>query len=121
MATILIIEDNNEIRENTAELLSLEGFSILEAANGTEGIRMAQNSAPDLIVCDVMMPGLSGLDVLKALKQETSTSTIPFIFLSARVEKKDVQTGLELGASAYVQKPFEPTQLFEAVYRVMAK
>ena len=115
MRTVLLIEDNIDIRENTCELLELEGYKVIAAINGKSGIILAQERQPDIILCDIMMPEANGYEVFDALKNEPLTAGIPFIFLTASVEKKDVEAGFNMGARAYVRKPFDPTELFEAI------
>jgi len=107
MTTILLIEDNFEIRENTAELLSLEGYQVIVAEDGLAGVNLALNAKPDLILCDVMMPGLNGYEVCEKLKQDPSTKKIPIIFVTAKFESSERKVGLKLGASAYLSKPYE--------------
>jgi DNA-binding response OmpR family regulator len=107
MKTILIIEDSTDVRENIAEILKLENYEAVTAENGTIGIEKAKTVMPDLIICDIMMPGISGYDVLKQLNNDTSTGGIPFIFLTAKSERSDVRMGMNLGADDYLTKPFE--------------
>ena len=115
MKTILIIEDNDGVRENLAEILELSGYNVLSAANGKEGVSLAKNEQPDLVLCDVSMPELDGFGVLKILNKESDTFDIPFIFLTARVEPSDFRKGMGLGADDYITKPFDDTELLEAV------
>lgn len=115
MTTILAIEDDTEIRENIQEILELEGFDVLTAANGKIGVQLAQAHHPDLIICDVMMPELDGYDVLVTLRQDPSTLKIPFIFLSAKATTADFRKGMSLGADDYLTKPFTPSELREAI------
>jgi len=115
MKTILLIEDNNDIRENTCELLELEGHKVILATNGRSGLILAQEHHPDLILCDIMMPELNGYEVLDGLKNNPATADIPFIFLTASVEKKAIATGFDMGAWGYIRKPFDPLELFEAI------
>ncbi|WDF79913.1 response regulator transcription factor [Mucilaginibacter sp. AW1-7] len=115
MKTILLIEDNDDIRENTCELLELEGYKVILALNGKTGLLLAAEHLPDLILCDIMMPGADGYEVFGELQSNPSTGHIPFIFLTASAEKKDVAAGLQMGASGYIRKPFEPEELFEAI------
>src|ERR1051326_4105511 len=115
MKKILLIEDNKEMRENTAEILELSGYSVLTAKNGKEGIALAQNERPDLVICDIMMPVLDGYGVLHALSKSPETAGIPFIFLSARAERSDLRKGMEMGADDYVTKPFDDIELLNAV------
>ncbi|HWZ02811.1 MAG TPA: response regulator [Mucilaginibacter sp.] len=119
MKTILVIEDNADIRENTCELLELEGYKVVTAINGNEGISLAKEELPDVILCDIMMPEANGYEVCIALKDNPSTSSIPFIFISASVEKKAIDEGISLGAVEYIQKPFDPQELFVAIKRCL--
>ncbi|HTK19505.1 MAG TPA: response regulator [Mucilaginibacter sp.] len=115
MKTILLIEDNNDIRENTCELLELEGYKVMLALDGKTGLILATEHLPDVILCDIMMPGADGYEVFNGLKANPATQTIPFIFLTASAEKKEVAVGLQMGASGYIRKPFEPKELFETI------
>lgn len=115
MKTILIIEDNNDVRENIADILALENYEVATAANGTIGIEKALSMVPDLIICDIMMPGIDGYEVLKRLSEEGATAGIPFIFLTAKAERSDVRTGMNLGADDYLTKPFDENDLFDAI------
>lgn len=121
MPTILLIEDNRDIHENTAELLELEGFNILSARNGREGVEVAKAHLPDLILCDVMMPEMNGWEVIRLLKEDHSTSGIPFVFISASVEKKEIRSGFDLGADGYVRKPFEADELISTIKTCLNK
>lgn len=115
MQKILVIEDEKNVRQNLVELLSYENFTVIAAENGCLGIQLAQEQIPDLIICDVMMPQLDGYDVLKTLRQQLITATIPFIFLTAKCEKADVREGMELGADDYLTKPFTRGELLAAI------
>lgn len=117
MKTVLVIEDNLDIRENTAEMLELEGFDVITAEDGLQGLEFAIKHLPDVILCDIMMPKLNGYEVLKKLKEHESTANIPFIYASASVEKKEVKHAMQLGADAYIRKPFDLTELVELVNR----
>ena len=119
MKTILVIEDNEDIRENTCELLELEGYNVITAINGNAGIILAKEQLPDVILCDIMMPEADGYEVCTMLKEDPTTSAIPFIFISASVEKKAIDEGISLGAVEYIQKPFDPDELFEAITRCL--
>lgn len=112
---ILIIEDNQDIRENVAEILMLAGYAVTEAAHGKDGIEMAKKQLPDVILCDIMMPELDGYGVLSILSSNVATCTIPFIFLTARTEHLDWRKGMESGADDYLTKPFNRTELLNAV------
>ena len=121
MAKILIIEDNQDILENTAEILALEGYQVLTAANGINGVEIAFSEKPDLIFCDVMMPGLDGYSVLYLLGKNKETMSIPFIFLTARTDRSDIQKGLGLGATNYITKPFTDIELLDAIKLALQK
>jgi DNA-binding response OmpR family regulator len=115
MKTILIIEDNEDIRENVAEILTLSDYKVLTAANGKEGIDAAQKTSPDLIICDIMMPGIDGYGVLHVLHKDPSTQNIPFIFLTSKSERSDFRAAMELGADDYITKPFAGNELLNAI------
>lgn len=115
MKKILIIEDNPSIRENTAEILELADYSVYKAENGKKGIELAKSVIPDLIICDIMMPDLDGYGVLKILNKNKTTSGIPFIFLTAKSAKSDLRKGMNLGADDYITKPYEETDLLDAI------
>jgi CheY-like chemotaxis protein len=118
---ILLIEDDATVRENTAELLELSGYQISTAANGKIGIEKATALLPDIIICDVMMPEMDGYDVLSNLSNNASTLHIPFIFLSAKTDHKDIRKGMDLGADDYLTKPFEEEDLVSAIESRLAK
>jgi CheY-like chemotaxis protein len=115
MKSILVVEDNNDIRENTAEILELSGYKTFTAANGKLGVETALREKPDIIVCDIMMPELDGYGVLHLLKKNPETQHIPFIFLTAKTERSDLRKGMELGADDYITKPFEDIELLTAI------
>ncbi|WP_372756718.1 response regulator [Mariniflexile sp.] len=121
MKKILLIEDDIILRENTAELLELSDYEVLTAPNGRAGLEIAKNSLPDIIVCDIMMPELDGYGVLEGLSKSENTKHIPFIFLSAKTERKDVRKGMDLGADDYITKPFEEEELISAIESRLAK
>jgi len=109
--TILIVDDHNEIRENTAEILALGGYRTLTAENGKKGVEIALAEKPDLIVCDIMMPELDGYGVLHLLRKNPETEDIPLIFLTAKAERTDLRRGMEMGADDYITKPFHVAEL----------
>ncbi|MFZ4784579.1 MAG: response regulator [Flavobacteriales bacterium] len=115
MKKILLIEDNAEVRENTAEILELAGFKVLTAENGKLGIEKAIKEAPDLIICDIMMPVLDGYGTLHMLSKNDKTAHIPFIFLTAKAERSDMRKGMEMGADDYITKPFDDIELLNAI------
>lgn len=107
MKKILLIEDNIEIRENTSEILELDGYEVLTAENGKVGVDIAIRELPDLIICDIMMPVLDGYGVLHLLSKQEKTASIPFIFLTAKAERTDFRKGMDMGADDYITKPFD--------------
>ena len=115
MKHLLLIEDNNEIRENTAEILELAGYKVHTAVNGKAGVEMALQEKPDLIICDIMMPVLDGYGVLHLLNKNPELTGIPFIFLTAKAERSDFRRGMEMGADDYITKPFSDIELLNAV------
>jgi CRP/FNR family cyclic AMP-dependent transcriptional regulator len=115
MKMILVIEDNKIVRENTAEILELAGFKVFTAANGKIGVEMAVKHKPDMILCDIMMPELDGYGVVHLLSRNSQTSSIPFIFLTAKAESTDFRKGMDMGADDYITKPFDSVQLINAV------
>jgi CRP-like cAMP-binding protein len=115
MKTILLIEDSLEMRENTSEILELNGYKVIVAKNGKEGVEMAQKNKVDLIICDIMMPILDGYGVLHLLSKTPETASIPFIFLTAKAERNDFRKGMEMGADDYLTKPFDDIELINAI------
>ena len=121
MKKLLLIEDDVTVRENTAELLELSNYDVITASNGKLGIEKARQHYPDVIVCDIMMPETDGYGVLEALSKDPDTLNIPFIFLSAKTEHKDIRKGMDLGADDYLTKPFEEEELLSAIESRLAK
>ena len=115
MKKILVIDDNLDIRENSIEILELSGYQVLGASDGQSGIDLAIREIPDIIICDIMMPLMDGYEVLQKLRNHSKTAQIPFVFLTARSEKSDIRTGMDLGADDYLVKPFEDFELLEVV------
>ena len=115
MKTILVIEDNDDIRNNTAEILELSNYKVVEAENGKIGVEKAIEYKPDLIICDIMMPVLDGYGVLHAIHKHELIKNTPFIFLTAKTERNDFRKGMELGADDFISKPFDGTELLKAV------
>ena len=112
---ILVIDDEARLRSHFAALLSLEGYQVIEARNGREGVDCARRELPDLVVCDITMPEMNGHRVLETLRAETATAHLPFIFLTGWGEKDDVRAGMNLGADDYLVKPVVPEDLITAV------
>ena len=115
MKTLLLIEDHQVIRENTAELLELAGYAVQVAENGKAGVELALATRPDLVICDIMMPVLDGYGVLQIFNQNPQLAGVPFIFLTAKTERADLRRGMELGADDYLTKPFDSSELLSAV------
>lgn len=115
MNKILVIEDEQAIRTNLLKLLSIEGFQTIGAENGVRGVELAQTHQPDLIICDILMPKLDGYGVLKALQEDPTTATIPFIFLTAKADRSDWRQAMNMGADDYLTKPFSRSELLEAI------
>ncbi len=121
MFKVLLIEDDVAVRENTAELIELAGYEVITAPNGKIGVTTAKNILPDIVICDIMMPELDGYGVIAELSKEDSTKFIPFIFLTAKTEHKDIRKGMDLGADDYLTKPFEEHDLLSALESRLAK
>ncbi|MBN1845532.1 MAG: response regulator transcription factor [Sedimentisphaerales bacterium] len=119
--TILIVEDEEDIQELVRYHLVREGYQVLRADTGEEGLAQAESQLPDLLILDLMLPGLNGLEVCKRLKNQAATQDIPIIILSAKGEEADIVTGLELGADDYVTKPFGPKELIARVKAVLRR
>lgn len=115
MKSVLVIDDNQNIRENTAEIMELAGYKTFTAENGKKGVDLALKEKPDIIICDIMMPELDGYGVLHLLRKNPETQDIPFIFLTAKTERADFRKGMEMGADDFVTKPFEEIELLNAV------
>ena len=121
MKKVLLIEDDVVLRENTAEILELSNFEVITASNGLEGVALAKSSMPDIIVSDIMMPELDGHGVFEILANDEHTKYIPFIFLSAKTERKDIRKGMDMGADDYITKPFEEEELISAIESRIAR
>jgi CheY-like chemotaxis protein len=121
MKKVLLIEDDMVVRENTAELLELANYSVITANNGKDGISLAKKHLPNIIICDIMMPELNGYGVLQILSKDPITKHIPFIFLTAKTEHKDIRKGMDLGADDYITKPYDESELFSAIESRLAK
>jgi len=117
---VLVVDDDKVIQQLLEVNLELEGYEVVKASNGEEALKMVQDIRPDLILLDVMMPKLDGREVCRRIKSDPLTAETPIIFLSARAQDMDVNSGLELGASAYITKPFDPVDLLDTVMRVLS-
>ncbi len=121
MTRILVIEDEDDLRNDILETLILEGFEAYGAENGAVGIERARKVIPDLIICDIMMPQVDGYQVLQTLREESAMATIPFIFLTAKTARDDIRYGMGLGADDYLTKPFRISELLESVQSRLKK
>jgi DNA-binding response OmpR family regulator len=119
--SVLVVDDDPVILRLLQVNFELEGIDVATAPDGEEGLKMAQADRPDLVISDIMMPKVNGLELLAALRSSPDTASMPVILLSAKAQVADVQRGLELGADDYVTKPFDPLELIERVYKVLAK
>lgn len=115
MTTILLIEDNAPLRGNIAEILTMEGYHVRSAGDAETGLKLAHEQKPDLILCDIMMPGIDGHEVLARVRANTALTSVPFIFITAKGELPDIRAGMTLGADDYLPKPVERADLLDAV------
>ena len=121
MKTILLIEDNFEVRENIAEILELANYKVITAENGKVGVEKALQERPDLIICDIMMPVLDGYGVLHLINKNEQLKHVPFIFLTAKAERTDFRKGMEMGADDYITKPFTDIEILNSIERRLRK
>jgi DNA-binding response OmpR family regulator len=119
--SVLVVDDDPVILRLLQVNFELEGIDVATAVDGEEGLKMAQSDRPDLVISDIMMPKVNGLELLAALRSSPETASLPVILLSAKAQVADVQRGLELGADDYVTKPFDPLELIDRIYKVLAK
>jgi DNA-binding response OmpR family regulator len=115
MKKVLVIEDEKAVMNNLLEILDSGGFQGFGAENGSEGIQLAKEELPDLIICDIMMPDTDGYEVLRTLRENSETAMIPFIFLTAKTEQPDLRQGMNLGADDYITKPFRRNELLDSI------
>ena len=121
MSKVLIIEDQEEIRENLSELLEMSNFEVITAANGKNGFDRLQSERPDIVLCDVSMPIMDGYEVLKQAKENVKTTAIPFVFISASAQDADIQAGKMAGADRYLTKPFTTKKLIDTIEDLLNK
>lgn len=121
MIKVLVIEDEESVRKTISDLLEIKGYNVFSASGGKEGVKLAMELIPDLILCDIMMTDYDGYKVLKKLLAESKTALIPFIFLTAKAEMSDLRLGMELGADDYIVKPFKAKELYKAIEIRLAK
>ncbi len=119
MNTILVIEDNLEVRENTAELLELNGYKVLTAINGKSGFELAKKNRPDVVICDLMMPDTDGLGFLQLVKSDSTMKNLPMIFFSAGSAPPLLKNIISYDHTYYLPKPFTKEELYEAVEKSM--
>ena len=119
--TVLVADDDEDILELVAFRLERAGYEVLTAADGAEALAVAQEHLPDLVVLDVMMPALSGIEVTRRLRGDEATRDIPVILLTARVQEADVSRGFDAGADDYLRKPFSPQELRARVQAIIAR
>ena len=119
--TVLVVEDDPTILQLLEVNFEMEGFTVVAAVDGADGLRKATESLPNIIVSDVMMPNMSGIEMVAALKEQDGTKHIPIILLSAKAQGADVRQGLAAGADEYVTKPFEPLDLIDRVNALLAR
>ena len=115
MVRVLVIEDEAPIRENIVETLELNQFEVLSVGNGADGVKLASEYHPDVILCDIMMNGMDGYDVLNVVRSTDHISLTPFIFLTAKSDRASMRYGMELGADDYISKPFTTDELLLAI------
>jgi CheY-like chemotaxis protein len=116
-ATVLVVDDEIHMRRLAARILELAGYTVLEAASGSEALSIIEETPPDVITCDISMPGMSGFEFLAALKAIPSGAKIPVIMLTALGQSKDISRATALGAAAYISKPFSSAKLVETIQR----
>ena len=119
MFTILVIEDHEDIRDNTIEILEIEGYRAIGAKNSELGFELAKIKIPDIIICGVRMPGVDCHEFLNKLKCNNTTSKIPFVFILSNAEKENIQEGLNFGAAGYLVKPFETDELLTMIKNIL--
>jgi DNA-binding LytR/AlgR family response regulator len=121
MIKVLVIENEESVRKTITDLLEIKEYNVFSASGGKEGVKLAKELIPDLILCDIMMPDYDGYKVLKKLLAESKTALIPFIFITAKAEMSDLRLGMELGADDYIVKPFKAKELYKAIETRLAK
>lgn len=121
MSVILLIEDNQDVRENLTEMLNLNGFDVMEAENGMHGLDLMEEKLPDLILSDITMPIMNGFEFLIILKEDKRTAEIPFVFVTAMIEKKEIEKAFAAGANDYITKPFDLSELIDKINSLLSK
>jgi DNA-binding response OmpR family regulator len=121
MAKILIAEDEPDIRELVAFMLKFAGYEVVAAANGEDAVRAAWRERPDLVLMDVRMPRMTGYDACRMMKANPDLRDVPVVFLSAKGQESEIQSGLDAGAEAYLLKPFSPAELTNRVRGILSR
>jgi DNA-binding response OmpR family regulator len=121
MTKVLVIEDNEDVREEIVAILDFEGYEVRDAENGRRGLELVREWAPDLVICDLMMPELDGYATLEAVRADPASAATPFLCLTARGERRDMRRAMELGADDYLTKPFTAGELLAALNAALAK
>src|SRR5439155_2330242 len=119
--TVLVVDDDPVIVRLLQVNFEMEGYTVLTAADGVEAVEQARTHRPDVMVCDIMMPRMNGLEVVEQLRADQTTADVPVILLSAKAQTSEIQRGIEVGAADYVTKPFDPLELIERVQQVVDK
>lgn len=118
---VLVVDDDPQVLRLMRVNLELEGYDVVSAPDGEEALEAVVSERPDVVVCDVMMPGVDGLTVLRNLRANPRTSKIPFVVVSAKAQRADVQAALDMGADRYITKPFDPQDLLDAVESLLPR
>ena len=121
MAKILIAEDEPDIRELVLFMLRFAGYEVIAATNGEEAVQTASREIPDLILLDVRMPRMTGYDACRLMKANPALRDVPVVFLSAKGQEAEIQTGLDAGAEEYLLKPFSPAELTNRVRGILSR
>ena len=121
MPRVLVVDDDPQVLKLLRVNFELEGYDVMTATNGEEALDLVGRDSPDAVVCDVMMPGIDGLEVVRRLRAQPDTAGLPLVVVSAKAQRADVNAGLALGADAYVTKPFDPSELLAVVADLLAK
>jgi CheY-like chemotaxis protein len=121
MPRVLVVDDDPQVLKLLRLNFELEGYEVVSATNGEEALEHVRGDSPDVVVCDVMMPGIDGLEVVRRLRAHPDTATLPLVVVSAKAQRSDVRQGLRLGADAYVTKPFDPAELLRVVANLLSK
>ena len=120
MATILAVDDDPTIQQLLVVNLELEGYDVIVAGDGEEALERIRSDRPDAVLLDIMMPRMDGIEVCRAAKADPETADIPIVILSAKAQQDDIERGTDVGADAYLTKPFDPLDLIETVQRFVA-